>query len=348
MKSLKIIENSVLKLLFLLISSVVSGQNDISEPWEKRLNERQPPEKVMPVIGIKPGMIIGEIGAGRGRYTVYLARETGPAGKILANDIDEASLSYLKGRCRRLGINNVETIVGEMNDPLFPDNSLDMAIMVLVYHMIEQPDKLLMNLKKDLKSGAQLVILDPRDKFIDEEFGIDRSKQGVNKPTIMERVERSAMEAGYDLVKVETFLPDDYIFILKPKALVQKEHAGELLKETIIKNGIDASLAEFNRMKKDTTQFELPERIFTNLGYEFIGSRSYPEAIAVINMGIELFPKSSKLHGELGEVYILTEEKEKARACYKLYLENNPDIPNGNELLQNFDIIYEEMRPKKN
>jgi tetratricopeptide (TPR) repeat protein len=98
-------------------------------------------------------------------------------------------------------------------------------------------------------------------------------------------------------------------------------------------------------IKKDTAQFDLSERVFTNLAYEFIGSYSYPEAIAVLNMGIELFPKSSKLYGELGEAYVQNGEKEKARACFKLYLENNPEISNAEDLMKNFDSLYEEMRP---
>ena len=142
-------------------------------PWESELNVRQPPERVLNAIGIKPGMTIGEIGVGRGRYTVFIADKTGNTGKVFANDIDEASLAYLRGRCRRLGINNVETVVGKMDDPLFPENSIDLAIMVLVYHMLENPDNLLKNLKKSLKPDATLAILDPHDELIDREFGND-------------------------------------------------------------------------------------------------------------------------------------------------------------------------------
>ncbi|MGE5457382.1 MAG: class I SAM-dependent methyltransferase, partial [Methanococcaceae archaeon] len=120
--------------IFFLLSNGLSGQNSISEPYEKLLNQRQPPEVVLNVIGVKPGMTIGEIGAGRGRYTVFLAKKVGEGGKVLANDIDESSLAFLRGRSKRLNLNNVETIVGEMNNPMFPKNSVDIAIMVLVYH----------------------------------------------------------------------------------------------------------------------------------------------------------------------------------------------------------------------
>jgi len=204
--------------LFLLCKPhMLKAQTDLSEGWEVGATERQSPNKVMTSIGVKPGMVIGEIGAGRGRYTVYLAREVGSSGKILANDIDKDGLDYLESRCKRLGFGNVETILGKEDDPLLPENSLDLAIMVWVYHMLDKPDDLLKNLRPSLKPGALLVILDPMDAEIDEEFHIDRSKPGVIIPTIKERIEMSARVSGFELIRVETFLPKDYLFILKAR-----------------------------------------------------------------------------------------------------------------------------------
>jgi ubiquinone/menaquinone biosynthesis C-methylase UbiE len=208
----------ILFLAFLNSNLIAKAQSDLSEGWEINvMNERQPPDKIMNSIGVKPGMIIGEIGAGRGRFTVYLAREVGTNGKILANDINEQALTYLQERCKKLGFKNVKTILGENDDAGFPDKSIDMAIMVWVYHMIEKPDQLLTNLKKSLKPGALLVILDPVDKEIDEEFHIDRNTPGPKPPTIKERIEKSAGIAGFEIVRIETFLPKDFIFILKVK-----------------------------------------------------------------------------------------------------------------------------------
>ncbi len=219
--SMRIKRNQGLFVLFLTLFFThclfIYAQTDLSEAREMSATLRQPPDKVMDAIGVKPGMVIGEIGAGRGRYTVYLARRVGESGKVLANDIDERSLAYLKDRCQRLGFKNVETILGEEEDPLFPDNSLDLAIMVWVYHMLDKPDGLLKNLRSSLKPAATLVILDPPDKEIDEEFGVDRSDPNIKIPTIRERVEKSATASGFELVRVETFLPEDIIFILRAK-----------------------------------------------------------------------------------------------------------------------------------
>jgi len=329
---------------FFIFNLVTVGQKVLSEPWESELNLRQPPERVLNAIGIKPGMTIGEIGVGRGRYTVLIADKIGNTGKVFANDIDEVSLAYLRGRCRRLGIDNVETVVGKMDDPLFPESTLDLAIMVLVYHMIENPDILLRNLKKSLKPGATLVIIDPHDELIDREFGIDRSENELKVPTIKERIERSSESAGYELLKTETFLPSDYIFILKPIFRIKKISAYDVIKMSLLEKGMDTAIKDFNKIKYDTVQYDISEKTFINLGSEFIGSRSFNEAIVVINMGLELFPESTKLFGEIGEVYLLSGEKEKARNYYRLFIEHGPDSSNVDIIMKNFDAMYEQMR----
>ena len=186
--------------------------------WEKRINtERQPPEKVMDSIGVKTGMVISEIGAGRGRYTVHLASRVGEKGKILANDIDEKAIDYLKERCRYHKIPNIEIILGKEEDPLFPKQSLDMAIMVWVYHMLDKPVPILKNLKPSLKPGATLVLLEPPDYEIDEEM--KHMGRKLDPPTLKARIEKGAKESGFELVQVETFLPKDVLYILKVRAV---------------------------------------------------------------------------------------------------------------------------------
>lgn len=205
------------------ITNMISQTNEIPPEieyqrrveWENSINERlQPPEKVMDAVGIKPGMVIGEIGAGYGRYTVHLARRVGSGGKIYANDIDKNALSALRDRCEREKITNVEAILGEEEDPLFPEKNLDMAFMVWVFHGLEKPGPLLRNVKPYLKPGAPLVIVDPIDSEIDMELEFAGEKLDPNRLTIRQRVEKAADESGFKLVRVETFLPKDYIFVL--------------------------------------------------------------------------------------------------------------------------------------
>lgn len=175
------------------------------EDWEKGTFETQPPEQVMDAAGIESGMVIGEVGAGHGRFTVLLARRVGPEGRILANDIDAGSLEFLRERCEDAGISNVETILGEVDDPLFPEATLDMVFMVATYHWFEQPVAMLKNILPALKPGATVVLVEP-----DPVRGPGGPDHGVSA----ERLRREASEAGFELVRTETFLPEDLFFVL--------------------------------------------------------------------------------------------------------------------------------------
>jgi ubiquinone/menaquinone biosynthesis C-methylase UbiE len=196
--------------VLLLSAAFPSPQTSWETSFERQTNERQPPDKVLPAIGVRPGMVIGEVGAGRGRYTVHLAREVGDSGKIYAEDINAGSLEYLRRRSADEGIRNVETILGEVDNPLFPKASLDMAFMVLTYHHLARPVELLKNLIPSLKPGATIVIIDP-----DPERDEDR---GGHESTSVEKMRREAYRAGLRVVRIETFLERDNIFILQVKA----------------------------------------------------------------------------------------------------------------------------------
>lgn len=195
--------------VFLLQVAFPASQVTGETCFERQTNERQPPGKVLPAIGVKPGMVIGEVGAGRGRYTVYLARGVGETGKIYANDINPKSLEYLRLRCQNEGLHNVETVLGEVDDPLFPKGALDMAFMVLTYHHLAKPVGLLKNLIRSLKPGAQIVIIDP-DPVRDGD-------RGGRESTSVEKIRSDAARAGLRLMRIETFLEKDNIFILRVK-----------------------------------------------------------------------------------------------------------------------------------
>jgi ubiquinone/menaquinone biosynthesis C-methylase UbiE len=178
------------------------------EPWEERINARQPPEAVMEAIGLEPGMVVGEIGAGGGRMTVRLADRVGPEGKVYANDIDEEALERLARRCEREGLENVEVIVGEVLDPRLPAGALDMVFMINVYHHAEDPVALVRNAIPALKPGGTLAIVE-----------CDPVKTGWDDHgcTPVEEMPRQLERAGYEMVRVEGFLEQDNIFIARPR-----------------------------------------------------------------------------------------------------------------------------------
>jgi len=170
------------------------------------LNRLQPPDKVIDAIGLKSGMVVGEVGAGAGRYTVLLAARVGDSGKVYANDIDPKGLALIRERCHKYNIRNIETIQGTVDETGFTEGSLDMVFMVYVYHHLDKPIALMKNLLPVLKNGGTVAIITG-----DPDKGVWKSLPRK------EELEKQFEEAGYELIRTETFLPRDYLLILKPK-----------------------------------------------------------------------------------------------------------------------------------
>jgi SAM-dependent methyltransferase len=162
---------------------------------EARLNRLQPPDRVMDAIGVRPGMVGAEIGAGRGRYVVQLAVRVGESGKIYAEDIDAGALRYLEGRCARWGLDNVETIVGDVIDPKLPEGELDFIFVISAYHHFDDPVALLRKARASLKPDGMLAI----GEWL--------------QSTSPEELEAEMEAAGYRLERTETFLEAKGLYI---------------------------------------------------------------------------------------------------------------------------------------
>ena len=151
---------SALFLFFILGLSANSLLAQDPDSWEDRQTRLQPPYLVIPAIGLEEGMVVGEIGAGRGRYSVILAGHVGDQGHIYANDINKEDLEYLEFRIKRDGIKNLSIILGEELDPLLPEDKLDMLFIVNSYHHFSQPVSLLKNAYPALKNSGTLAIIE--------------------------------------------------------------------------------------------------------------------------------------------------------------------------------------------
>ncbi len=165
------------------------------------------PEKVMDLVGLKPGMTVGEVGAGHGYFTFKLSQRVGERGKVYANDISRSALKYLRGRCEREGITNIETVLGEVEDPLLPED-LDMVFIVNAFHDFSKPVELLNNLSISLKPGAPVVILDRDPEKLEHP-----TSHFLSKEELLKKIEESVFE----LERMESFLPQHNIYIIRVK-----------------------------------------------------------------------------------------------------------------------------------
>lgn len=190
--------------LFLCGLVSVSAQHEYA--WdkvdEKGLNERQPPDKVMDALGVRPGMMVGEVGAGGGRYAVKMAERVGPTGKIFANDIAQNAIDYLISRCGAEHLDNVEVILGTETDPKFPPGQLDLVYLTFTYRHLSKPLEVLKNIRPALKANGLLAIIESKP---------------AGDPSGEKLMLSNAEKAGYTLVRIETFLELDNIWVFRPK-----------------------------------------------------------------------------------------------------------------------------------
>jgi ubiquinone/menaquinone biosynthesis C-methylase UbiE len=180
-------------------------------PWlERAEREREEnPRKAVKLLGLKPGMVAADVGAGSGYYTYLLSREVGAAGKVYANDIQPGMLRLLERKLASRKITNVELVQGTETDPRLPEACCDLILMVDVYHEFAEPQTMLRAMRKALKPGGRLVLLEYR-------------REDPSVP-IREEHKMSVAEArleleheGYTFDRVLNDLPWQHILIFRP------------------------------------------------------------------------------------------------------------------------------------
>ena len=124
--------------------------------------EEEEPDKALDAIGIEPGQTVADLGAGVGYMTWRMAKRVGPQGTVYGQDIQPYMLEQLQKNMRERGITNVKTVLGGLTDPKLPAASLDLLLMVDVYHEFSEPQKMLRGIHEALKPGGRLVLIEYR------------------------------------------------------------------------------------------------------------------------------------------------------------------------------------------
>ena len=115
-------------------------------------------------LGVKPGMTICDMGCGNGFYSLQLAKLVGPEGRILAVDIQPQMLRLLRERAEQEGVKNITPILGLPHDPRLPANSVDLILMVDVYHEFSHPEHMLKAIRTSLKPDGLIALLEYREE----------------------------------------------------------------------------------------------------------------------------------------------------------------------------------------
>ena len=180
--------------------------------WLERTerDDEEAPDIALKVLKIPKGSAVADIGAGSGYLTVKLADRVGPAGRVYANDLQPQMLDLLGKKLAQKKITNVTLVQGAVDDPHLPPASVDLELMVDVYHEFSQPQAMLRRLREALKPGGRLVLLEYRkeDPTVPIRF--------EHKMSVAEA--RMEVEAeGFTLSKVDEALPRQHIFIFTVK-----------------------------------------------------------------------------------------------------------------------------------
>jgi ubiquinone/menaquinone biosynthesis C-methylase UbiE len=173
-----------------IICSPLSAQdNPLKYEFGDR-DGRQNPEYVIQAIGLTANMSIADVGAGGGYFTVRFASVVGPEGKVIATDIKESYLDFIRERVANAGHSNVEYILAGEQDPRLPDRSVDIAFLSSVYHHLQEPLIYLQRLGPALKDGGRLVI-------------VENFRRITSHGSRVKDVVAIAERAGFKLVKVD-------------------------------------------------------------------------------------------------------------------------------------------------
>jgi precorrin-6B methylase 2 len=177
--------------------------------WLDR-NERESeenPDGALDAIGIQPGMVVGDVGAGTGYMSLRMAKRVGPSGKVYAEDVQPEMLHRLRQNAAAAKLANIQTVLGGEADPKLPANTLDLILLVDVYHEFSQPQKMLRKMREALKSDGRLVLLEYRKE--DPSIPI----RPEHKMSVQE-VKLEVEAEGFHLDKVLETLPRQHILIL--------------------------------------------------------------------------------------------------------------------------------------
>jgi len=117
---------------------------------------------LMETLSLKEGMSVADIGAGSGVISTLISERIGKTGTVLAVDIQPEMLEALAMKCKELGITNIERVLGTTKSPRLEEGTVDLVIMVDVYHEFDFPYEMLSNISKSLKPGGRVAFVEYR------------------------------------------------------------------------------------------------------------------------------------------------------------------------------------------
>lgn len=131
--------------------------------WLERAQreEEERPSVLIRNLGLAPTDVVVDVGAGTGYFSFRIAPLV-PQGKVLAVDIQPEMLDYIRRRQGETEIRNVEPVLGTLDDPKLAPASVDLALLVDVYHEFSHPREMMLAIARALKPGGRVALVEYR------------------------------------------------------------------------------------------------------------------------------------------------------------------------------------------
>ena len=192
---------------------VLSGCNGFSKLDLTTLGRDswQRPADVVDALELQPGDRVADLGAGEGYFVPHLTEAVGADGRVYAVDVDEEVVGELAERFPA-DSTNVEVVLAKFEDPMLPDGSLDLILIVNTYHHIEDRPAYFRRLRRDLRPGGRVAVIDPNEDL----GGILALTLDKGHKSSAPVVEEEMRKAGYRVEARHDFLPVQFFRVFAP------------------------------------------------------------------------------------------------------------------------------------
>lgn len=184
--------------------------------WLERPEREQEEQtdRMIELLDLKPGQVVADIGAGTGYISRRMAAKVGPTGKVYGVDIQPEMLQLLVETSHKAGFANIEPVLGEIDNPKLPAGSVDLIIMVDVYHEFSHPFEMMRGMVRALKPGGRIAFVEYKAE--DSEVPIKR----VHKMSV-EQIRKEAEIFPLRLAKLESSLNWQHLVIFQENGLLE-------------------------------------------------------------------------------------------------------------------------------